>query len=674
VSEEAVRDLARQAGVANDWIDASGRQQRVALEPLQRILAALGSPCSTSGDLEESRQRLHERMVGRALPPLVTATVDEPFRLPVRGFDRDTAAELTFEDGSRAPVMLRAEDGSLIVPPIGRTGYHHLRFADREAALAVAPGHCLTVADVARGEKLWGIAVQLYSLKRAGDGGIGDTTALRAFARSAASHGADAVALSPTSSLFPANPAHFGPYSPSNRLFLNPLYADPSDSLAGIQPAVPRPWLEDAPLIDWVDAARAKYDDLRRAFEAFATRDTAEFDRFVHEGGARLREQALFEAVHAHWSAAPEPKVNWHDWPADWHDPTGDAVSRFAAAHEREIRYHLFLQWLAARSFARAQTDARAAGMRIGMIADLAVGMDAAGSHAWGRPSDLLAGLSIGAPPDSFNMAGQNWGLVGFSPHALIDTGFEPFLATLRASLRYAGGVRIDHAMGLMRLWLIPQGSSATEGAYVSYPLDDMLRLLALESHRHRAIVIGEDLGTVSPEFRGRLHEAGIGGMDVLWFQRHWQDFMAPTAWRPDAVALTTTHDLPTVAGWWSGADLEVRRKLDAVAEHEVADRVRDRGLLWQAFVAEGVASAEMPPPEQTDAAVEAALGFVARSPSSLMLAPVEDLLGLAEQPNLPGTIDEHPNWRRRLPVAADVLLDRPEVVARVEALTRNRK
>jgi 4-alpha-glucanotransferase len=674
VSEEALRHLAWQAGVANDWIDATGRPQRVALEPLQRILAALGSPCSTPAELAESRQRLHERAVSMALPALVTATVDVPFRLPARGFDGDMAAELTFEDGSRESVTLRAENGALVVPPIGRTGYHRLRFADQDASLAIAPACCLTVADVAQGRKLWGIAVQLYSLKRTGDGGIGDTTALRAFARSAAGRGADAIALSPTNSLFPANPAHFGPYSPSNRLFLNPLYADPSDSLTDVQAAKPRPWLEDAPLIDWVDGARAKYDDLRRAFEAFATHDTSEFDSFVREGGARLREQALFEAVHAHWSTAPEPKFNWHEWPADWHGPTGDAVSRFAAAHEKEIRYHLFLQWLAARSFARAQTDARAAGMHIGIIADLAIGMDAAGSHAWGRPSDLLAGLSIGAPPDDFNLAGQNWGLVGFSPRALVDTGFEPFLATLRASLRYAGGVRIDHAMGLMRLWLIPQGSSATEGAYVSYPFEDMLRLLALESHRHRAIVVGEDLGTVSPEFRGRLHEAGVSGMDVLWFQRHWQGFLPPAAWRPDAVALTTTHDLPTVAGWWSGADLEVRRKLGAMGEHEVGNRARDRGQLWHAFAAEGVASAEMPPPEQTDVVVEAALGFVARSPALLMLAPVEDLLGLTEQPNLPGTIDEHPNWRRRLPVAADALLDQPAVIARVEALTRNRK
>ena len=674
MSEDVLRDLARQAGIANDWIDASGRPQRVALEPLRRILAALGFPCSTPAELAESQQRMHERTVGMALPALITATVDTPFRLPVRGFDGDVAAEIAFEDGSREPVTLRAEDGALVVPPIGRTGYHRLRFANRDVSLAIAPVRCLTIADVAQGEKLWGIAVQLYSLKRTGDGGIGDTKALRSFTQSAARHGAAAIALSPTHSLFPDNPAHFGPYSPSNRLFLNPIYADPTDSLADAQVAASRPWFEDAPLIDWVDAARAKYDDLRRVFEAFASCNIPAFDSFVHEGGARLREHALFEAAHAHWSAAAEPKLNWHDWPADWRDPAGDAISGFAAANDKEIRYHLFLQWLAARSFARAQAEARDAGMRIGMIADLAIGMDAAGSHAWGRPSDLLTGLSIGAPPDSFNLAGQNWGLVGFSPRALVDTGFEPFLATLRANMRYAGGVRIDHAMGLMRLWLIPEGSVATDGAYVSYPLEDMLRLLALESQRHRAIVVGEDLGTVSPEFRDSLREAGVGGMDVLWFQRHWHGFLPPAAWRPDAVALTTTHDLPTVAGWWRGADIEVRRKLGPVADNEVEDRARDRGLLWQAFAAEGVAPAEMPPPEQPNVAVDTALAFVARSPTPLMLAPIEDLLGLAEQPNLPGTIDEHPNWRRRLPLAADALLEQPEVASRVEALARNRE
>ena len=331
----------------------------------------------------------------------------------------------------------------------------------------------------------------------------------------------------------------------------------------------------------------------------------------MREGGDALHEHALFEALHA------ERPGNWVDWPAGWRQ--GDAAA---------VRYHLFLQWIAARSFAAAQTAARAAGMRIGLISDLAIGMDRAGSHAWARQSDLLLGLSIGAPPDAFNPRGQDWGLTGFSPRALVASGFEPFLATLRAALRHAGGVRIDHVMGLMRLWLIPRGAPASEGAYLAYPLEDLLRLLALESHRHGAVVIGEDLGTVPPGFRARLRRAGIAGMDVLWFERTRLSFKKPSRWRRDAVAMTTTHDLPTVAGWWSGADIRTRRALGLGAAGEEEERKQDRGRLWRAFTAAGTVQGAPPPVDRPAAAVDAALGYVAQSPSPLMLAPLEDPAG----------------------------------------------
>jgi 4-alpha-glucanotransferase len=376
----------------------------------------------------------------------------------------------------------------------------------------------------------------------------------------------------------------------------------------------------------------------------------------VQAGGDALHEHALFEALHA------ERPGNWVDWPAGWRQ--GDAAS---------VRYHLFLQWIAARSFAAAQTAARAAGMRIGLIGDLAIGMDRAGSHAWARQSDLLLGLSIGAPPDGFNPRGQDWGLTGFSPRALVARGFEPFLATLRAALAHAGGVRIDHIMGLMRLWLVPRGAPASEGAYLAYPLEDLLRLLALESQRHGAVVIGEDLGTVPPGFRARLRRAGIAGMDVMWFERTRLSYRKPARWRRDAVAMTTTHDLPTVAGWWSGEDIRTRRALGLGNASEEEERRQDRLRLWRAFTAAGAAQGASPPIDRPAAAVDAALGYVAQSPSPLMLAPLEDLLGLAAQPNLPGTIDEHPNWRRRLVPAAKDLFDVPEVEARARIIAGHR-
>ena len=647
MSEQAVRARAREAGLAIDWVDAMGRPQQVKTEALRRIL-----------DSQDATQD------GSDVRPLITARVDARIDLPGLSADADTPAELVLEDGGVRSVTIRGGKGATL-PAIGKAGYHRLRFAGREITLAVAPARCVTLGEVGAGRRMWGVAAQVYGLRRAGDGGIGDAGAVRDLAQAAARHGADAMALSPVHSLFAADPARHGPYSPSSRLFLNPLYGDPS-TVFGPERLASHAAVADeqAPLIDWAAAGAAKFAMLRRLFDDFVAHDlaaatslAADFERFVREGGDALHDHALFEALHA------ERPGNWADWPAGWRQ--GDAAA---------VRYHLFLQWIAARSFAAAQTAARAAGMRIGLIGDLAIGMDPAGSHAWARQSDLLLGLSIGAPPDGFNPRGQDWGLTGFSPRALLARGFEPFLATLRAALAHAGGVRIDHIMGLMRLWLVPRGAPASEGAYLAYPLEDLLRLLALESHRHGAVVIGEDLGTVPPGFRARLRRAGIAGLDVMWFERTRLSYRKPTRWRRDAVAMTTTHDLPTVAGWWRGEDIRTRRALGLGGAGEEKERRQDRVRLWRAFTAAGTAQGAPPPVDRPAAAVDAALGYVAQSPSPLMLAPLEDLLGLEAQPNLPGTIDEHPNWRRRLVPAAKDLFDAPEVEARARIIAGHRE
>lgn len=644
MSDEAIADRARAAGLAVEWTDAMGRPQQVRGEALRRLVEAL--------DYREEPV---------AMPPLVTATVGRRIALP--GVTDDVAGELMLEEGDIRSVTLRA--GGL--PGIRQAGYHKLRFGDREITLAVAPTRCLTAHDLGGGRRMWGVAAQIYALRRPGDGGIGDAGSVRDLAEAAALQGADAVALSPVHSLFAHDLARCSPYSPSSRLFLNPLFADPAatfeDEVADIDAG-----LERADLIDWPAAGAAKLARLRRLFDRFEARQgvvgealVTDFERFVRDGGETLRGHAAFEA--AQGGAAGGPL-------------------------EQAVRYQLFLQWITARSFAEAQRAARAAGMRIGLVSDLAIGMDRAGSHAFSRRADLLMDLSIGAPPDLFNPVGQDWGLTGFSPRALVATGFEPFLATLRAALANAGGVRIDHVMGLMRLWLIPQGAAPTDGAYLAYPFEDLLRLLALESHRHDAIVIGEDLGTVPPGFRARLRRAGIAGLDVLWFERTRLAFRRPSRWRKEAVATTTTHDLPTVAGWWSGEDIRTRLALGLGAPGDEEARAQDRPRLWRAFVEAGVVEAsvveasvveagvvgdEPPPPEHPQAAVDAALAYVAQSPSSLMLAPVEDLLALAPQPNLPGTVDEHPNWRRRLPPLARDLFEAPEVRARVAGIRRRR-
>lgn len=603
MNDEAILQRARAAGIAVDWIDASNRPQRVSTASLQRILDAL-----------------HPAPLPN-IPRLLTATVGEPIVVP--GVDQETTGELQIEGGAARPITIYAS----VLPAIDRPGYHALRFGRHEVTLAVAPPRCFTVGDIAPGERLWGLAVQIYSLRRPGDLGIGDTTAVAMLARSAAAYGADALALSPAHSLFPDDLTRFGPYSPSSRLFFNPLLID-AGSNEGEQ---------ESPLIDWPSASAKKYALFRRRYEDFLEAPSPAFDAFVRERGESLAGQARFEGRND--------------------DP----------------RFYAFLQWLADDAFAAAQKAAKEAGMRIGLITDLAIGLDRNGAQVGANPDAFLTDLSIGAPPDFFNPNGQDWGLTSFSPQGLVARGFAPFIATLRANMRHAGGVRIDHAMGLMRLWLVPRGGSPAEGAYLTYPIDDLMRLLALESHRHRAIVIGEDLGTVPAEFRDRCRAMGMAGMDVLLFERDGIRFKTPDEWRDDSVAMTTTHDLPTVAGWWSGADLELRRDLGTVSDAEVAVRPKERASLWQAFTEADVISGDAPPPTDTDPIVDAAIGFVARAPGPLAIVPLEDIVGTTEQPNLPGTTDQHPNWRRRFKLPADQILKQPTAERRLRRLNGRR-
>jgi len=617
MSDDALRALAAKAGFEEHWVDAAGEPRTVSPATLRAALTALGFPCDSTRAIAESEAALEA--LKHEMPPLVTAWAGE-----------------TFMAGGQSPM---APD---------TPGYYRVEIGGAERMLAVAPPRCFEIADLTE-NNLAGLGVHLYGLRGGHTSGFGDFAALADFAREAAKRGVDAVAVSPTHALFTADSSHFSPYSPSSRLFRNPLYADLS--LAGGEVAQ-----DDGAdrLIDWRRAAAEKFAALRRAYEAFISAGrTDEFRDFCAQGGERLRRHATFETLHAHFRA--QQLWTWRTWPKPYRDAGSSAVAEFARAHRNEVDYHLFLQFLAATSAAAAQARAREAGMRIGLIADIATGIDPNGSDAWGAPDDVLMGLTVGAPPDLFNSRGQGWGLTALSPRSLRSNGFAAFTAMLRANMAHAGGVRIDHAMSLMRLWVIPEGAEPTEGAYLRYPMADLLRLVSLESHRHRAIVIGEDLGTVPEGFRRHLALRGIAGMQVLWFEREYGTFIPPARWRKDAVAMTTTHDLPTIAGWWRGRDIEWRSALrtkpgNGDAESERRARDEDRRLLWAALADAGCVEGDPPPPDRPEPAVDGALAFVGGTRSHLAVAAIEDVLALSEQPNLPGTIDEHPNWRRRLP------------------------
>jgi 4-alpha-glucanotransferase len=714
--------LASRAGFEVEWQDAHHTTQHVPESTLAVLLDRMGLPCGNATEIRHSAVALDAELSGRKLPPLMTAEVGRGIALPIAAIKHGSHYRIELESGSIIDGRFTAPKGEeALLAPIDEAGYHTLVIHEQRVTLAVAPRRCYTVADAwrtlhdkARGTAtghamddnapappLWGVAAQLYGLRRTGDGGIGDYSALAQIAVGSAKRGAHALAVSPTHAMFSAEPERFSPYSPSSRLWLNVTHIDPAAvfgaeaahaALEAAQAGDAWSKLERLPLIDWPNAVVLKLKVLRTLYEHFCADDRAqntaralEFHGFCERAGRALEDHARFEALQAAQLAQEGGNGHWRNWPDALRDPRSPEVEAFAEANRHEVDFHLFLQWLAAKGLSHAQHAARDAGMAVGLIADLAVGCDSAGSHAWSYPDDMLQGVSVGAPPDLFNQAGQAWGLTTFSPRAMRTQGFSAFIDMLRAAFAHAGGIRIDHILGLRRLWLVPEGESARNGAYLRYPLEDLLRLIALESWRHRAIVIGEDLGTVPPGFRERLDEHGIAGIRVLWFEgaHDGKGFKPPEAWDRNAVGTTTTHDLPTVAGWWRGSDITWRNKIgqtmaraDGRDPEEAAQeaRAQDRAALWRAFQQAGVAAPDVAAPPPDRAPVDEALAFVAATPGPLVTFPLEDLLAQVEQPNLPGSIDEHPNWRRRVSVPIDELFENDAFCDRLLAVDRARR
>ncbi len=655
MTDADLADLAADAGVAPRWKDVHHQWHEVAPDTLRAVLAALDLPAGSPRDMADSRERL-ARQTGGMLK-LTTALVGQPIRVHGNG-----RWELTLEDGVRSDG--HTEDGTL--PAVDVPGYHHLVIGGQETVLAVAPTRGITVQDAAPGRRPWVLAVQLYGLRRAGDGGLGDFRGIEALAASAVRAGAGGIAISPVHAQFSADVHRFSPYSPSSRVMLNVLHA--GLELEGEEAAR----LESLELVDWPAAARLRLEAHRRDFEAASEADHAALARFREAEGSALERHAVFEALHAEQFA--QGRWHWRTWPKALHDPAGETVRAYAASHAPEVALHAWMQFRTSQSLASAQRATRAAGMPIGLVADLAVGADSGGSHCWSRQAETLLGMSIGAPPDLLNSQGQAWGLAAFSPSGLRTHGYRAFIEMLSHAMRHAGGVRIDHALGLARLWVVPDGASARQGAYLAMPTQDLLRLIALESHRNRAIVLGEDLGTIPDGFQDAMAGAGMLGMRVLWFEKAHNLFTDPRSWSRSAAAMTSTHDLATIAGWWSGHDLAWRSQLgvsgdEGGAAQEAAERITDRTTLWAAMQHSGAAQGEPPPPSNPAAVVDASLRHMATAACDLVIVPAEDALGLTEQPNLPGTSGAHPNWCRRLPGAAATLLDDPAILARLAPL-----
>lgn len=706
--------LAATAGISTNWRDVHGDTHQVQDSVLRHMLDLLHLPCNTPSQIDHSLRELNEGALLRN--GLVIAQQGEPIVVHQEGAP---SYEVVFEDGQRCGGVARSVDhGQVSIAPINLLGYHRLNMGDRSLCLAVCPKRgpsvsALTGRDPARA---WGLAVQVGSVYHSGHGAEqpslrdsarasmciwpgwatgGDYGALADLAGRAAHHRASALAISPVHAMFSADPQRYSPYSPSSRLFLNVAYIDPTAVLgeaavrAALSALEPTSEYEDLSRlrVDWPKVLSLRLKLLRRLFTGFYQHRPAglfdEFTQFRQRGGQALEDHARYEALHEDPTITASPQSGWQDWPSLLRDPAGAAIDDYARRHPIQVSFHVFLQWLADQGMRHAQHSARSAGMSIGLVTDMAVGADPRGSHTWSRQKEILSGATIGAPPDMYQPDGQNWGLAAFSPHALHQKGYAPFIDILRASLAHAGAVRIDHILGMARMWLIPEGASSTDGAYVRYPLDDMLSLAVLEAWRHDALLIGENLGTVPEGFNRQIEDKGILGTSVLWFERDTEmddgsvsQFKRRSQWHPAAIAMSSTHDLPTLNGWWSERDLQWRRRL-GLSPGDQTVRHHDKTALWHALCLAGCVSPEQLRPWGL-APRDAILAFVAGTPAPLVLIPMEDLLGLFDQPNMPGTGNDtephHPNWIQSLPMSVENIFSDQAVRRSIAAIIRARR
>jgi 4-alpha-glucanotransferase len=665
---DALDRLATVAGVEPSYHGYWGRRVRVQPATLRALLTAMG---------------YDERKTQPPTTPAVTVLTHGDAS-PLKSALGERTWLLELEGGERF-------SGDLAQLPLG---YHRLTVRERagesSSEVIVVPSRCYLPPEMENG-RVWALSTQLYALRSKRNWGIGDFSDLAAFSAIAGRAGAGAVALNPVHELHPSNPRAASPYGPSSRLFLNVLYIDPAgvpelNESPPIQATIGNPdfqrmleSLRGEALVDYERVANVKLAVLEQLNQVFRANHldrnderAAVFRRFVLAGGVALERLAIYETLCEFFRARDTNCYGWQEWPNAYRSPEGPEVSRFAREHRARVEFYLYLQWQAQEQLAAA---ARVADRhRTRLYTDLAVGVSLNGADAWSDQDAIIAGASLGAPPDPLNAMGQNWGLAPLSPRALRERAYAPFVALLRANMRFSGILRIDHVMALRRAFLIPRGAPAKQGAYVRYPFEEMLGVLALESIRNRCAVVGEDLGTVPEGFRDRIHAAGVLSTRVMYFERDAGDgsFVPPERYPRLAAASIGTHDLPTLAAWWTGEDLVLRAAIALYPSARMAQGARrERRLARLALVDALERAAVIDPagaerlrddarrggsldvvPELTAAAHR----FLSSTPSLLIVVAIEDILAEAGAVNVPGTFDEHPNWRRKRGLSLEAL------------------
>jgi len=643
---DAILQRAAQWGIETRYRDAFGHERvadRGAVADLIELLSARGG------------------VPRRLIDPTVVLRHGRRTRLRV---DAPSGSKLRWE--IFADASLRSGEGRashITLPGDLPTGTFRLRVNVRspqsqhaeDATLLVAPERVYQ-GDAPR--RLWVLAAQLYGVRSRRNWGHGDFSDLANLIELAADRGAAGIALNPLHALFDDRADEPSPYSPNSRQFLNPLYIDvdavpefPGLYDAGLAQHVAK--LRQAELVQYRGVAAAKIRGLELAYGVFRRSGNEarrrEFDAFRRDRGEALSRFACFEWLRRRL-AGP-----WKDWPQEWRDPDEQALVHLRATNTDAIEFFEYLQWTAAQQLDRCRARARELGLPIGLYLDIAVGVRPDGFDAWSNQDSVMPEVAIGAPPDALNLAGQNWGLAGLNPSGLEKCGFEPFRRMLAASMRYAGAIRLDHVLGLKRLYLIPRDRPPDRGVYVRFPFEALLAVTAQESMQSKCIVIGEDLGTVPETLREELADWGVWSYQVMLFERASDgSFRAPEEYRKNALVTFATHDLPTFAGWAQRHDLAVKTELGLDPGESDEDRALALTAMRDALARRGIRSLDF----------VSVTKYLAAAPSRLLVIALEDVLETKDQVNVPGTVNEHPNWRRRLSVPLEQLKDQPVLAA----------
>lgn len=702
-NSELVCKLAHLRNISSTFQDYRGATTAVDVANIERILAAMGYDLDDDAGLARRATQLDQHPWQHRLEPVV---VINPLRghslnLYLTGAERDRTGywrvdfehDLPAQEGRFEPtdlvqtgdywigdtLYLRLE---LPLPDDLPTGYHRISLslagkAD-ETALIVTPATSFQPDTMARGDRIWGTAIQLYTLRSANNWGMGDFGDLAELVDTLADQGADVIGLNPIHSLYPISPEHASPYSPSNRSYVNPLYVvieqvleypratELQKTMSGADKQAELARLRDQAQVDYTGVSALKYRALSDLYQVFrrdhlgqgTERDLA-FRAFVEQQGEPLREHATFEALLAHFRKQDPMAWGWPCWPQDYQNHHSQAVQAFADEHDDDISYYQYLQFVADEQLQAVDRQAKGRGMRIGLYRDLAVGADRGGAEVWGNRESFCLNAAVGAPPDALGPNGQNWGLPPFDPIKLKAEGYHSFITLLRNNMRACGALRIDHAMSLLRLWWCPPGESAAYGAYVYYDLYDLLGILNLESQRNQCMVIAEDLGTVPDEVIETFPRAQLYSNKVFYFEMSDGVCTAPEDYAERALAIVCNHDMPTVYAFWAMSDLDLRQQLGMFASEadfqgERKARSHAKQAILDALVhyqrlPEGVSSDAEQVPEMTLPLCLAIHEHLATCRSQIVAVQLEDLMLINAPVNIPGTSDEYPNWRRKL-------------------------